>query len=69
LARRFAGSKDRAAVASLVYDALRRRASAAWLLGEDTPRAQLLGALRLARGLSADAIASSAPASASPRSR
>ena len=27
LARRFAGSKDRAAIASLVYDALRRRSS------------------------------------------
>ena len=27
LSRRFAGSKDRAAVASLVYDALRRKAS------------------------------------------
>jgi 16S rRNA (cytosine967-C5)-methyltransferase len=57
LARRFAGSKDRAAVASLVYDVLRRRRSAAWLMGEDTPRAVLLGALRLARGASADEIA------------
>ena len=33
LARRFAGSKDRAAIASLVYDSLRRRASAAWIMG------------------------------------
>ena len=32
LARRFAGSKDRAAIASLVYDALRRRASSAWVM-------------------------------------
>ena len=29
LSHRFAGSKDRAAIASLVYDALRRKASAA----------------------------------------
>lgn len=57
LARRFAGSKDRAAVASLVYDVLRRRASAAWIMGEETPRAVLLGALRLQRGLDPDAIA------------
>ncbi|MFS9605994.1 hypothetical protein, partial [Klebsiella pneumoniae] len=32
LAHRFAGSGDRAAIASLVYDALRRRASAAWIM-------------------------------------
>jgi 16S rRNA (cytosine967-C5)-methyltransferase len=57
LQRRFAGSKDRASIASLVYDALRRRASAAWIMGEETPRAVLLGALRLQRGLDAEAIA------------
>jgi 16S rRNA (cytosine967-C5)-methyltransferase len=51
LARRFAGSGDRAGVASLVYDALRRKASAAWMMGEATPRAEALGALKLARGL------------------
>ena len=39
LAHRFAGSGDRAAIASLIYDALRRRASSSWRLGEDTPRA------------------------------
>jgi len=50
LAHRFAGSGDRAAIAGLVYDALRRKASAAWLMGEDTPRAVLLGMLRLERG-------------------
>ena len=33
LTRRFAGSKDRSAIASLVYDALRRKASSAWLDG------------------------------------
>jgi 16S rRNA (cytosine967-C5)-methyltransferase len=57
LAHRFAGSKDRAAIASLVYDALRRRASAAHVMGEATPRAVLLGSLVLARGLGAGAIA------------
>src|SRR5215212_5513536 len=57
LSHRFAGSKDRAAIASLVYDALRRRASAAWIMGEATPRAILLGALRLQRNLGAEAIA------------
>jgi 16S rRNA (cytosine967-C5)-methyltransferase len=57
LSHRFAGSKDRAAIASLVYDALRRKASAAWIMGEATPRAVVLGMLRLQRGLDADAVA------------
>jgi len=57
LSHRFAGSKDRAAIASLVYDALRRKASAAWIMGESTPRATVLGMLKLQRGLSVDAIA------------
>ena len=57
LSHRFAGSKDRAAVAAHVYDALRRRASSAWLMEAETPRAIVLGALRQARGLDADAIA------------
>jgi 16S rRNA (cytosine967-C5)-methyltransferase len=51
LAHRFAGSGDRAAIASLVYDALRRRASSSWLMGEDSPRAQVLGALSSLRRL------------------
>ncbi len=50
LAHRFAGSKDRAAIASLVYDALRRRASARWIMNAETPRAEMIGALLLARG-------------------
>src|SRR5262249_50205081 len=52
-----AGSGDRAAIAGLVYDALRRRASAAWIMGQDTPRAVLLGMLARERGLAPDAIA------------
>ncbi len=57
LAHRFAGSKDRAGIASLVYDALRVRASAAWIMGEETPRAVLLGMLRAMRGLDVEAVA------------
>ena len=57
IAHRFAGSKDRAAIGSLVYDALRVKASAAWLMDEDSPRAVLLGMLREMRGLDAAAIA------------
>jgi 16S rRNA (cytosine967-C5)-methyltransferase len=51
LAHRFAGSGDRAGIAGLVYDALRRRASSAFLMGADTPRAILLGMLKRERGL------------------
>ena len=58
LSHRFAGSGDRAAIAGLVYDALRRKSSAAWLMGEATPRASLLGMLRRERGLDAQAMAS-----------
>ena len=57
LSHRFAGSGDRAAIAGLVYDALRRRASSAYLMGEDTPRATLLGMLVRERGLDIDAVA------------
>ncbi|WP_458756323.1 RsmB/NOP family class I SAM-dependent RNA methyltransferase [Afipia sp. TerB] len=56
-AHRFAGSGDRAAIAGLVFDVLRRRASSAWLLDADTPRARLLGMLKLERGFDADKIA------------
>lgn len=41
-ASRFAGSKDRAAVRDLVYDALRRRRSLGWMGGGDTGRALVL---------------------------
>ena len=42
---RFAGSKDRAAVRDLVFDALRCRRSQAWLGGEESGRGLMLGAL------------------------
>jgi 16S rRNA (cytosine967-C5)-methyltransferase len=58
LAHRFAGSKDRAAISGIVFDALRRKASAAWIMQSDAPRAIVLGALRLQRGLSVAEIAS-----------
>lgn len=57
LSHRFAGSKDRAAIASLVYDGLRKKASAVWIMGEETPRATMLGALKLARNMVEENIA------------
>ena len=57
LAHRFAGSGDRAAISALVYDVLRKKSSSAWIMGEATPRAEILGALRQTQGLDADAIA------------
>jgi 16S rRNA (cytosine967-C5)-methyltransferase len=56
-AHRYAGSGDRAAISGLIWDVLRRRASSAWIMDEDTPRARVLGMLRLERNLDADAIA------------
>src|ERR1700755_3035695 len=43
---RYAGGKDRAFVSGLVVDGLRRRRSLAWRMGDDSPRAAALGALR-----------------------
>jgi 16S rRNA (cytosine967-C5)-methyltransferase len=57
LKHRFAGSSDRAAIAGLVYDSLRRRASSAHVMGEETSRANVLGMLRLERELDVPAIA------------
>jgi 16S rRNA (cytosine967-C5)-methyltransferase len=54
---RFAGSKDRAAIAGIVWDALRVKSSAGWIMGADEPRAHVLGALVRARGMSASDIA------------
>ncbi len=57
LSHRFAGSGDRAAIAGLVYDALRRRASSAWLMGAESPRAIVLGMLARERNLDLAKIA------------
>ncbi|TVP73669.1 MAG: RsmB/NOP family class I SAM-dependent RNA methyltransferase [Rhodobacteraceae bacterium] len=46
---RFAGSKDRAAIRDLVYDALRCRRSFAHLGGADTGRGLILGGVRAAQ--------------------
>ncbi|MBS3648404.1 RsmB/NOP family class I SAM-dependent RNA methyltransferase [Pseudaminobacter sp. 19-2017] len=56
LSHRFAGAGDRAAIGNIVYDALRRRRSAGWLLGSDSPRALAFGALLLEWGETPEAI-------------
>jgi 16S rRNA (cytosine967-C5)-methyltransferase len=56
LSHRFAGAGDRAAIGNIVYDALRRRRSAAWLLDEETSRARAFGALLLEGGMDAQAL-------------
>ncbi len=43
---RFAGSRDRSVIGTLVYDALRRKASLGVRMGADDARALVLGALR-----------------------
>src|SRR5436305_13875414 len=58
-AHRYAGSGDRAAISGLVWDVLRRRASSAWIMDDDTPRGRVLGMLKLERGLDALTIAAS----------
>jgi 16S rRNA (cytosine967-C5)-methyltransferase len=50
-AHRYAGSGDRAAISGLIWDVLRRRASSAWIMDEDTPRARVLGMLHLASSM------------------
>jgi 16S rRNA (cytosine967-C5)-methyltransferase len=56
LTHRYAGSGDRAAIAGLVYDALRRRTSSGFIMQSDKPRAILLGMLKRERGLDAEAV-------------
>ncbi len=50
LSHRFAGSGDRAAIGNIVYDALRRRRSAGWLMDDDGARGLAFGALMLEWG-------------------
>lgn len=57
LKHRFAGSGDRAAIAALVYDALRVKASAAFIMGASNGRALILGMLKRARHFTLDGIA------------
>jgi 16S rRNA (cytosine967-C5)-methyltransferase len=60
---RFAGSGDRSAVGTLVYDALRRRSSIAFRMGSDTPRALALGAAVHALGVTPEAVVAMADGS------
>jgi 16S rRNA (cytosine967-C5)-methyltransferase len=53
---RFAGSTDRHAIGTLVYDVLRRRETASARMGDGRPRALVLGALRDVWNLSFDEI-------------
>ncbi len=56
-AHRFAGSGDRAAIAGLVWDVLRRYASSAYLMDGDTARERLIGMLRLERNMDTPTMA------------
>jgi 16S rRNA (cytosine967-C5)-methyltransferase len=60
---RFAGSGDRAAIGTLVYDALRRKSSIAAQMGSDTPRALVLGAAPRAYQMTAAEVAAAADGS------
>jgi 16S rRNA (cytosine967-C5)-methyltransferase len=55
-AHRYAGSGDRAAISGLIWDVLRLRSSSAFLMDANTPRARVLGMLKLERGMDAEAI-------------
>jgi 16S rRNA (cytosine967-C5)-methyltransferase len=63
LAHRFAGSGDRAAIGNLVFDALRRRASCAYAMGDDSPRALVLRTLVAGWGMAPEAVAALADGS------
>jgi 16S rRNA (cytosine967-C5)-methyltransferase len=49
-ARRYAGSKDRAAVAERVFAVFRRRAWLAWRMGDDSPRALVMASIAVDDG-------------------
>src|SRR3954464_823919 len=57
---RYAGSKDRAFVSGLVLDVLRRRRSLGWRMGEESPRATALAALRFIWDWPAERVAEAA---------
>jgi 16S rRNA (cytosine967-C5)-methyltransferase len=63
LSHRFAGSGDRAAIGNLVFDALRRWASSAYAMGDDSPRAIVLRTLASSWGMTPDAVAALADGS------
>jgi 16S rRNA (cytosine967-C5)-methyltransferase len=53
---RFAGSRDRQLIGTIVFDVLRHRASWSWMMDDDSPRALVLAWLSQARGLTPAAI-------------
>lgn len=57
---RYAGSKDRAFVSGLVLDALRKRRSLAWRMGDDSWRAVVLAVVRFAWDWPAERVADAA---------
>ena len=57
VSHRFAGSGDRAVIGNIVYDALRWRASSAWIAGNDAPRAVVLATVARHWGLGAAGLA------------
>ncbi len=63
LAHRFAGSGDRAAIGNLVFDCLRKRASSAYAMGDDSPRALVLRTLVASWDLAPDAVSALADGS------
>ncbi len=63
VAHRFAGSGDRAAIGNLVFDTLRKRTSAAYAMGDDSPRAIVLRTLVTNWGLSPEEVATLADGS------
>jgi 16S rRNA (cytosine967-C5)-methyltransferase len=56
LGHRFAGSGDRAAIGNLVFDCLRKRASAAYAMSENAPRALVLHTLVTSWGMTPDEV-------------
>jgi 16S rRNA (cytosine967-C5)-methyltransferase len=60
---RFAGSGDRAAIGNLVFDALRTRASSAYGMGEDNPRAVVFRTLVTSWQMTPDQVAALADGS------
>jgi len=63
LSHRFAGSGDRAAIGNLVFDVLRTRASAAYAMGDDSPRSLVLRTLASHWGLGPEGVAALADGS------
>src|SRR5262245_27624788 len=54
---RFAGSGDRGVIGNIVYDTLRWRSSSAWVMGDESPRAVVLGTVARRWGLGAEGVA------------